>query len=547
MTFRKLLATIFLILTIIPLLGITFMFLIRMDKSTQNTLSELLSSLCQTQISNIQTFCNNRNDALSLMSTYQYVKNPVLASLNDEPQNPVDYEYMNELFVNRKDTLPYVESISVLDKEFRHVYSTTDYIYGTKNIFIKLIPDDNQLDFGLTKSYRRQTDAGSIQLIMSYVPIYADNSETELIGYLVEEIPVDYFSQLAKTLKLSADSLTFIVDSYSSVISGYANGIQYVDNEIEPEMKRYIVNLMTSIDTENYPQGNYSFKYNKENYFAYYSIVPNSNWTISISVKFSSFLEPTNTFKMLIIEIVASIILLEVCLIVFVTRLVSRPINAMTETLHNIRIQQDFSYRINLAKKDEVGVLGSEIDSLLEYVEDAYKKTKDEQKQLEAKATQDPLTKVKNQNSIMKTIEKVIESTNKSNKKIALGFIDIDNFRAFNTKYGHQGGDEVIVSIATHLKTFFGDFVGRNGGDEFLFVIEVDCMDSVLQPVANFMRNLQLGCLLPEGEKVVVSCSVGVVIAPPHIYSRKELIKAADTAMYAVKNQGKNNYNILEL
>ena len=81
------------------------------------------------------------------------------------------------------------------------------------------------------------------------------------------------------------------------------------------------------------------------------------------------------------------------------------------------------------------------------------------------------MTQLFNKNAIENKIHAMIEQANDTHTRIAVGFLDIDNFRDYNTLYGHQEGDRVIRFVASILKENIDGIVGRNGGDEFLFCL----------------------------------------------------------------------------
>ena len=83
-------------------------------------------------------------------------------------------------------------------------------------------------------------------------------------------------------------------------------------------------------------------------------------------------------------------------------------------------------------------------------------------------------------------IGKLVQSATDKKVRISVGFLDIDDFKDYNTNYGHQEGDNVIKFVANTLKENFKGEVGRNGGDEFVFGYEGDHTKQVLLNVFAF-------------------------------------------------------------
>lgn len=133
--------------------------------------------------------------------------------------------------------------------------------------------------------------------------------------------------------------------------------------------------------------------------------------------------------------------------------------------------------------------------------------------------------------------------------RISVGFLDIDDFKDYNTNYGHQEGDNVIKFVANTLKENFKGEVGRNGGDEFVFGYEGDIskeeLDRKVKKVYDILnKGYTRGDLL---KNMSVPCSIGIVTAIGGSFDYAKLLKEADNAMYDAKINGKNTYVIREL
>ena len=167
--------------------------------------------------------------------------------------------------------------------------------------------------------------------------------------------------------------------------------------------------------------------------------------------------------------------------------------------------------------------------------------------QAEEKATLDPMTQIKNKKAIEAITRSRIQEAVEKNLSIAIGFIDIDNFRNYNTLYGHLQGDAVIKYVASVLKeTVHGD-VGRNGGDEFTFCILDTSYEEVEKAMKEMHQKLNMGIpILETGEIIPTPCSIGVVIEQSKDMDYETLVKSSDEAMYRAKEKGKNTYFILE-
>ena len=184
-----------------------------------------------------------------------------------------------------------------------------------------------------------------------------------------------------------------------------------------------------------------------------------------------------------------------------------------------------------------------------------------ERKASEAKiynlAYYDELTELPNRELFIQSLEQTIAVAKKDERKFALLFVDLDRFKRINDTLGHTIGDELLKDVAnrlskctrstdsvTHLDSGVGDFIGlaRLGGDEF--VIKLYGVDSE-QSVAVVASRI-ISALTPPftcaGHQFVVTPSIGIALYPQDGGTGETLLMNADSAMYAAKNGGRNNF-----
>lgn len=165
---------------------------------------------------------------------------------------------------------------------------------------------------------------------------------------------------------------------------------------------------------------------------------------------------------------------------------------------------------------------------------------------LEHRADFDHLTQIFNRSAFEMRVQQLIDSK----IDFALLYIDIDNFRVFNTRFGHEFGDRVIQFIGTKLSESLGQasFAGRVGGDEFIVcVTDKKEMENVTEVAQRILDKLKAGLNVRESnEPVQVHCSIGIIFYPKDGDTLIELSSKSDKAMYEVKNSGKNGYKIFE-
>jgi len=172
---------------------------------------------------------------------------------------------------------------------------------------------------------------------------------------------------------------------------------------------------------------------------------------------------------------------------------------------------------------------------------------KEIQNQLSFLATHDLLTFLPNRALFMDRLKMAIAYAKHYNQRLAVMFIDLDNFKEINDTYGHQMGDEVLRIVSKKLKGSIreSDTVARMGGDEFLVLLSYIKSEEDALVVANHIRERLRELIQVEDKQFKVSASIGISIYPDDGEEAEELLKIADKAMYLVKLEGGNAFKRL--
>jgi diguanylate cyclase (GGDEF)-like protein len=167
--------------------------------------------------------------------------------------------------------------------------------------------------------------------------------------------------------------------------------------------------------------------------------------------------------------------------------------------------------------------------------------------QVQKLAAVDPLTGVYNRRFGLSRLHEEFVRSVKQGGALALMMIDVDNFKQVNDAYGHSVGDRVLRSIATTARGQLreGDLIIRLGGDEFMLVL-LGASRSDAQDVGENVRRMIEEKRINYGEQSIhVTVSIGGASFPEFDAEyEKELIEAADRALYIVKNSGRNRVSI---
>jgi diguanylate cyclase (GGDEF)-like protein len=161
-------------------------------------------------------------------------------------------------------------------------------------------------------------------------------------------------------------------------------------------------------------------------------------------------------------------------------------------------------------------------------------------------ATHDPLTTLAGRTLLQENTAQAVERARRYGTRVAAFLLDIDQLKRINDSLGHSNGDKVLVEIADRLKRAVrsSDTVARVGGDEFVVVMP-DIMG--IADVEQCGQNLVQWIAAPisiDGHEVHVTASVGACVYPDFAPDSKHLLKRADAAMYAAKEDGRNHCRI---
>ncbi len=166
------------------------------------------------------------------------------------------------------------------------------------------------------------------------------------------------------------------------------------------------------------------------------------------------------------------------------------------------------------------------------------------QEKLNKLAHFDTLTSLPNRTMFHNSLKTMLSRANRNKTKIALMFIDLDNFKMINDTLGHDYGDLLLQEVASRVKNILRteDIVSRLGGDEFTVIL--DDVKDVSYPsiVAQKIIDALSTPIKLKDELGYIGASVGISIFPDDTSDIEQLIKNADLAMYKAKHEGKNVY-----
>lgn len=168
---------------------------------------------------------------------------------------------------------------------------------------------------------------------------------------------------------------------------------------------------------------------------------------------------------------------------------------------------------------------------------------KEAEERLAQMAHYDALTGLPNRNLLEDRLRSIMDRR-VGEEMSAVMFLDLDRFKFINDTMGHDVGDALLCSIAKRLRGCIRehDMVARLGGDEFIAIVDrIETREEVGLVADKILQRLALP-VTARGEEIYVTCSIGVSVYPHDGTDAEALVKNADVAMYAAKQQGKNNF-----
>lgn len=160
-------------------------------------------------------------------------------------------------------------------------------------------------------------------------------------------------------------------------------------------------------------------------------------------------------------------------------------------------------------------------------------------------STTDALTGIANRRALDDFLAREWRRCLRVKKPLSLVMLDIDYFKLFNDKYGHQAGDDCLVQVAKQIARAApraSDLAARYGGEEFILVLGETDLDGAMwiaERVRQMVADLKIKHYATDSKFVTLSCGV-VSVVPQENYSIERLIESADAALYQAKRAGRN-------
>jgi diguanylate cyclase len=170
------------------------------------------------------------------------------------------------------------------------------------------------------------------------------------------------------------------------------------------------------------------------------------------------------------------------------------------------------------------------------------------ERRLQFQAFHDPLTRLPNRSFFTERFEQALARSERMGSKVAVLFVDLDDFKEVNDSLGHETGDGVLVAVAHRVRGCLRptDTAARLGGDEFTVLLEdIEDAREAVRVAKRILGELRAPVVLGELE-MGVSASIGIVLGGGTRERLGDLLRKADLALYRAKSRGKAGYEVFD-
>jgi diguanylate cyclase (GGDEF)-like protein len=228
---------------------------------------------------------------------------------------------------------------------------------------------------------------------------------------------------------------------------------------------------------------------------------------------------------------------------------VLKPLRRLTDHAAKLQQEGDYSLRLGLERKDEIGVLAKSLDSLVQTISDRTVELQRANEQLTQLSLNDALTGIANRRMFDAYLKQEWRRAMREQTPLSIMLADVDHFKKYNDTYGHQQGDMCLIGVAAVMQLHMqrpADLLARYGGEEFAVILpgtDAEGAGHMAEVLGQAVRDLRIDHSESDAAPYV-TVSIGVVTTIP---SPEEgdggmdmLLEQADQALYQAKKVGRN-------
>ena len=369
-------------------------------------------------------------------------------------------------------------------------------------------------------------------------------------GMLLVGVQPSHFFHVFEGIDLGYDSNMFIVDADDGqiVVQNHKGGLAAADPAL---MQGISASLAQQRDTDFIA---YTAR-DKQSYYAAVARVPHTSWLVVNATPSDRLNADTRSVRNKILGIGLLCFLVSLLLSYLISRSISQPLKRLIAVMRETEAGNS-QMRAEQVGTDEIAVLSRKFNQMASKVHQNKEQLEDQvavrtreleraNRKLEALSATDGLTGVANRRRFDEALGNELRRSARSAKPLALLMLDVDYFKKYNDRYGHQAGDECLRVIARVLQSSSRratDLVARYGGEEFVIIVAESEAGSAIQLGENICDAI-FSLKIPHADSPFgyITASIGVAAVQPDDHTLPErVLRIADQALYHAKYQGRN-------
>ncbi len=360
----------------------------------------------------------------------------------------------------------------------------------------------------------------------------------ESLGAIVAWVPLKHLSD-AILAEVNTRNLTIVI------IDGEGHIIFSTQDLNPPRLSEELVTLTTQGDAA---YGRHRL-FGKDSFVARVRI-PDLSWTVLVAQPKEIYYAGLRKLAWDVLIVVVAMSGGGLLLAFYLSEIVVRPVLMLNEKFSRVSGSSDLTQRVQWTSKDEFGLLADSYNKMLVRLHEAHNQMVHSQEKISYLAFHDSLTDLPNRTMLFQTLESALAQASRDGGRLAVLFIDLDDFKLVNDTMGHGVGDELLCAVADRLRNAVrkNDFVSRPGGDEFI-VFMVHYGEAAGRPqshdfifwTSDFARRIieiMKEPFLIRDYEVYASASIGISIYPDDAVNAQTLLQHADSALYRAKDLG---------
>lgn len=264
---------------------------------------------------------------------------------------------------------------------------------------------------------------------------------------------------------------------------------------------------------------------------------------VGLAQPLDAVLRDSRELGMRTITLVLGFSLLAALLAFVVARVLTRPLHVMADAVERFSREHEMG-PLPVKRRDEIGLLARAFDEMQIEIKAHLGELYESQARLDHLAHHDALTGLPNRTLFLERLEQAIAGSRRTDKSLAVFFLDLDRFKEINDSLGHQVGDAVLRITGQRLRGMVReiDTVARLAGDEFVVLLVDPDQTGQLAMIARKLIDGLAEPMRVDGRELRVSASAGIAVFPNDATSAGDLVDKADAAMYRAKARGRNGY-----